>query len=104
MSRVRAGAVSDTTIRVEVTAEDIAKGRPMDPESCPVARAMTGALHTSVRVTRARRDGHWVGVAELPFSIGGEPVRFRLSRSVGQFAWAFDHRLPVQPFTFLVVR
>jgi hypothetical protein len=94
--------MSGKTFRVEVTAEDIAKGTPL-PEHCPVARALSRAFDTEIRVTRAKRDGHWVGVAEM-VAVGGNVIRWRLSRAVGAFTLSFDSGETVYPFSFRVVR
>jgi hypothetical protein len=82
-------------IRVEVTADDIAKGGAMSCGNCPVARALT-RLGVKVEVFGAGVDfyvkgtvgyGDYIGYAVLP-------VEAR------EFIHAFDTDREVAPFTF----
>lgn len=80
--------------RIEVTKEDIAKGKRLQPESCPIARAMTRTLGRDVCV--GAETWRWYDerkVAELYRELPLSAVVFRQR---------FDSELSVEPFHFFV--
>ena len=83
------------TIRVEVTAEDIAKGHPCEAHACPIALA----------AQRAGVDGasFWPASGRLCYGPASARDRVQLDETCRQFANNFDKKLPVEPFAFTVV-
>lgn len=84
-------------VRVEVTAEDIARGECGDPERCPIAKALKRMLR--------RRKG--VEVGGFSVSIDSDPSRrdapshtAYLPAKAAAFVTDFDMGKPVKPFTF----
>jgi len=79
-------------VRVEVTEEDIRRGKRNTCTRCPVARALrrSGVISPSVYHSRAifGRNGQWWG-GDLP-------------QKVTDFICAFDDREPVKPFSFVI--
>jgi hypothetical protein len=74
-------------MRVEVTLEDIAQGKPHDPECCPVALALKRALpHRHVLV----QDGS--------LKIEGEV--YYMPTAVKAFVGLYDNGLDVAPIEF----
>ena len=77
------------TIRVEVTAEDIATGVPMDGERCPIAyallRSLNDACYYAVDCEKVELDGEY----DLP-----------LPKTAQDFILAFDDAQDVSPFAF----
>lgn len=80
-------------MRVEVTAEDIAKGDPGHPENCAIACALRrlGIKFSSVGGVSSTVRGPVVYIN------GGKKY---LPVEVGVFARAFDEREPVEPIAF----
>lgn len=74
-------------MRVEVTAEDIAKGRRSSCSRCPIARALKRAGFADVSVYNYE---FW----------HGENGEARLPRSAQAFIRRFDDKKPVTPFVF----
>lgn len=72
-------------VTVEVTAEDIAKGKPMECLNCPVALACM----------RAGLDD--IAVCDSSLDSDGS---IRTPDVVAEFIHAFDNGKPVHPFTF----
>lgn len=77
------------TIRVEVTAEDIAAGKRFECRSCPAALA----------ILRHVKDGVQVEVQPAYTYFGNGPHAINSSRLTG-FINRFDGREPVWPFAF----
>lgn len=77
------------TMRIEVTAEDIARGEPRNECWCPVARAITRAADLPAIV----HDDVWCvyDSMEGPYALPEEATTF-IAR--------FDKGAPVQPFAF----
>lgn len=74
--------------RICVTAKDIAKGKRVDANSCPVALALKRALGYLCPVTRS----YWRnGDDEVP-----------TSDKVHEFVRKFDQGIAVKPFSFYV--
>ena len=81
-----------TRVRVSVTAEDIAQGKPYVCWGCPVAIAMTRTLGYPVAVDEWR----W-------FMEEGSVRRLHgLPDAVQAFVKAYDQQQPVAPFSFTV--
>jgi hypothetical protein len=76
--------------RIEVTQEDIDKGRRFRAQDCPLARAISRAF-----------NGRYTSVGARGFSIEDSP-RYILPPEVYAFRRAFDDGEPVQPITFYV--
>ena len=79
------------TVRVTVTAADIARGRPYTPDACPVALAIERALGTWATVL----------VNRVYTTVGRHTVVN--PGSVREFVERFDERFPVAPFEFELV-
>jgi hypothetical protein len=78
-------------LKIQVTGEDIANGKPDDCESCPIALAMK----------RAIPDLDWIevdGDAQWGTTDGGFGTRF--PEVAKNFIRAFDSGDPVKPFEF----
>ena len=78
-------------MKVNVTAEDIARGIRVSANSCPVARALqrcTGDRLATVDGSRATVNYH------------RNFARFRLPPEVSYFVSDFDAGRPVAPFSF----
>ncbi len=73
---------------INVTSDDIAKGKRGSACSCPIAlaikRATNQACHVGVRWYSFERD-----LTDMP-----------LPRKAGEFVIAFDQKQPVEPFSF----
>ena len=80
------------TIRVEVAAEDIAKGERNNYFACPVALALKRACGVSNAAVRPRRISIW-NTGEFGCSVATPP-------SVRSFFEIFDAGLTVKPFAF----
>ncbi len=78
-------------LHVEVTAEDIAKGKRNRTDCCPIALAISRCNGVSD-----------VGVDEATASMshGGEWVFAEMPKEAAAFVLAFDKRKPVEPFAF----
>lgn len=83
----------DDEIIVDVTQEDIDRGKPNDAEHCPIARAL-----------RRETKGDWVvGVGGLATDYSGDVtlwVDYRAAWAAG-FVRRFDAGKPVQPRRFV---
>ena len=75
------------TYKIEVTEEDIRRGKPQSCCSCPVFRAI------------ARTTGKAVEVLCKSIALGKE-VEAALPEKARKFIEAFDDGRPVKPFTF----
>lgn len=87
-------------IRVEVTAEDIAKGVPQECNSCPVAIAVGRACPAAVKVGV---DGATIDIYaawDVESDAKSEYVVARTPREVNEFIKRFDNGDPVGPFSF----
>lgn len=80
-------------VRVDVTAEDIANGCQHMASSCPVAKAISRALGTSVYVNTT--GGKWGKNSELDLALGHP-----LPMVVVQAARKFDRSGEMRPFVF----
>ena len=76
---------------INVTARDIEKGSRAEPESCPVARALS----------RAFRSQAIVGTRDVDFNDGSLKTIFLPADAV-RFILDFDRGRPVRPFKFEV--
>jgi hypothetical protein len=79
------------TIRVEVTAGDIAAGVPASCSSCPIALA-------AARAGLDRPD--YYAERFIFFGEPGERLKVEVPEAARLFAVRFDQRAPVQPFSF----
>lgn len=79
------------TYRVQVTADDIRRGKRESSHYCPIARALKRTFHTYV-VSVVGED---VCVREDEYLLPEEAVEFQ---------WAFDVAEPVKPFEFEMER
>ena len=77
-------------IRVDVTHEDINRGKQKDCYSCPISLAMNRAEGVSNAA---------VGMTLL-FDYGGERKENTLRYSLMEFAADFDYGAEVKPFSF----
>jgi hypothetical protein len=77
-------------MRIEVTAEDIAAGRPKDACCCPVARAISRAMG-------AAWEAYGVGAASHD-----DDGWIDLPAEAERWIAAFDAGRPVEPFAFEV--
>jgi len=77
------------TIRVDVTARDIATGEPGCCSRCPVAKAVRRA--TGIREVEISTKLLWIGKAWKGISLPSVTRRFIFS---------FDDHQPVRPFSF----
>lgn len=89
-------------MKVEVTAEDIAIGKPHDPYLCPVGRALARALGIPLQPFIEADD--WRGIA---FAVYGQRMRvgshyWTGPQKVGQFITAWEGKQDVEPFSFKV--
>ena len=85
-------------MRIEVTAEDIAKGERLRACRCPVALALSraGFEEPEVYPSYGPDDYSPGGAGEI--IAGGD--RFALPLTVDRFVAAFDEGKPVEPFAF----
>jgi hypothetical protein len=82
----------DKAVRINVTARDIARGKPQNAECCPVALAARRKFKTRVRASYkllVDQGGVWM-------------VPYTLPERALDFIGAFDEGLPVRPFSFTV--
>lgn len=82
-------------MRIEVTAEDIAKGRPCDPGNCAIACAMRRIgfnVQSIGGVANARGPVAWM--------LGDGPRKIQLPPEAGVFARAFDQGVNVDAVAF----
>ncbi len=83
------------TIRVEVTAADIAKGEPTNEKFCPVARALARALNRPVKVLALK----WTdNMALRDCQLGWRFLPVKATR----FIRRLDNRQSVKPFSFTI--
>lgn len=75
-------------LKVEVTAEDIAKGQRQNPVACPVACALR----------RLGYPGAWFDGYDVGLETRGDQIR--APRAARDFAELFDAALSVAPFSF----
>lgn len=75
-------------MRITVTAEDIAKGKRVSSNRCPIALA----------VRRVIPDFLWVNNWYVITQRGARP----LSKSASKFTRDFDKARPVKPFKFIL--
>lgn len=80
--------------RIEVTKEDIAKGKRLRGDACPLAKAMDRALNRDVIVGVC--EWRWLSDPAIRGSYR------KLSKSAMLFRARFDSELPVEPFHFFV--
>ena len=83
------------TVRIEVTAEDIAAGLRNNACQCPVARAAQRAcnVESSRKLGVFRRKG---GLALETWDTDGP----QLPKDVVEWVYRFDGGLPCEPFSF----
>jgi hypothetical protein len=74
--------------RIQVTAQDIKRGKPCDSDRCPVAIALRRETKRKWRVGRA--------LAALP----GSRTVIRLPKRVTDKIYVFDDDGPMKPFAF----
>ena len=84
------------TITINVTKEDIARGRPRRPNSCPVALATQRALDASVSAGCIAVTGIECSILEEH----GEYSYYALPDSARAFIKNFDNEKPGKPFRF----
>lgn len=77
-------------VRIEVTAQDIRRGKKADPDHCPVARALR----------RAGLPKAWAG--DSHYGWGEETASWPLPKRAKRFIEAFDNGMPVRPFSAVV--
>ena len=80
------------TVRIKVTKRDIRLGSQMEPNRCPVTRALERAGFDDATVPSA---DHCIFVND-----DGTPVSLPLPKKAQHFIDRFDVRKPVKPFTF----
>jgi len=78
-------------MRIEVTAEDIKNGVPMEASDCPVALALHRATGRMWRVDSRRI---------CPNEKFGDMLSFPCPPAAAVFVCRFDDCLPVEPFSF----
>jgi hypothetical protein len=78
--------------RIEVTAEDIARGQRGRYNACPHARAIK-------RVLRRGRFGGLDGVY-LDFRDSFDLPSVKLPQTASRWIWDFDRGLPLEPITY----
>lgn len=84
-------------VRINVTKQDIKRGVPHEPDSCPIARA-------------AKRSFGRKAYVEVMSSVavlkrgGEEEVNYRYTEKAGQFIENFDNGNHVEPFSFTAER
>jgi hypothetical protein len=78
---------------VEVTAEDIAKGRRNDCNRCPIAIAIKRSAGCAFASAAP-------GVAFVSIDLDGGSTRYRLPREASLFINDFDRYAGVDPFSF----
>jgi hypothetical protein len=89
---------------IEVTADDIASGKPGSPCQCPIALAAIRALGEFEGVLKAETAGA-LWIALYRDSIDWEPyATYSLPKDVVAFVELFDNDRPVAPFTFTARR
>lgn len=81
-------------VRVEVTAEDIERGRRKGPCSCPIALAARRALGCYVNVQPRTIRLAGATVCSLPMVAQDFIMRF------DRRMWSWSKRRPVKPFAF----
>lgn len=84
-------------VRVEVTAEDIAKGAPHSACNCPVARAITRACN---RAAAVHSSGAWWFRDEEPGAYQMPKRTRNLPKAVRDFPRRFDDAGNVEPVSF----
>lgn len=78
-------------MKITVTKKDIKRGTRGDPGHCPIALACKRLGLTNIVV----------GDVSLGGKLNGEYINKRLSRAAQRFVARFDHKKPVNPFTFI---
>jgi hypothetical protein len=76
------------TIRIEVTAEDIATGKMMHGDECPVALALRRETGVKWLV-----GSHYTVHPDDGYKVDLPPI-------ATDFVYSFDRELPVEPFSF----
>jgi len=84
------------TLTIEVTQEDIDKGKPKSMTCCPVALAFKRAT--------GRKRGIYVLGMSVKVHGGGQMTSWWGGRAQGVFMWAFDRGEPVSPTTITFTR
>ena len=82
-------------IRIDVTAEHIAKGRRVSCHLCPIARAMKPVVDGRISIAEENVYGILKDRPQIQWSR-------RLPRRAQAFICAFDDGLPVKPFSFIL--
>ncbi len=90
-------------MKIEVTAEDIAKGKRRDPFACVVGLAVARALHVDLTDYLHKEE-----TSPLKFAVFGINMRigwhhFSLSPDVKDFITAWEDGEKVVPFTFEIL-
>jgi hypothetical protein len=80
-------------VHVEVTREDIRRGKARNYEGCPIALAL-------LRHGEGAFEKVYVSDGIVTLTIDGWMHEARLSSETTAFVNAIDHRLPVKPFSF----
>jgi hypothetical protein len=85
----------DKRVKISVTEDDISKGKPGQPRSCPIARAAARSFGCSSKC---------VSVGPLDMSVAGDELDFYavLPACAQTFIGRFDSNDPVKPFSFYV--
>ncbi len=89
------------TVQIEVTADDIANGKPYECVRCPIALAMKRAGIDQVAVGD-RFFCFGPGGPEDPNSLDDAREHHVLPPEAGRFVDRFDSLQPVEPFSFNV--
>jgi len=90
--------VPSRRVRVDVTAEDIAQGRPTSSESCAIALATRRAINTD----RAAYFGVGSSAVVVVAKVGGHSERYviLLPDKATRFVLRFDAGERIEPFSF----
>lgn len=78
-------------VKIEVTQDDIEKGRRRGSQTCPVARAIKRRLKAGIKAAVYGRAGFVKGWLRHMSDMPGKTQRFVAD---------FDSKRPVKPFTF----
>lgn len=81
-------------MKVEVTVQDIANGRPRCGWACPIARAVQ-------RQDSEPEDGVFVTCKEIQIDDGLARFDYRLPRKAREWLKRWDCGEPVEPFSFV---
>jgi hypothetical protein len=96
-------SASEGDFVIEVTMEDILRGRLYIASKCPIALAAQRATRASISITFSLAEQFWPsGAWVASLNELGRFVEMRLPPEAEVFAQRFDSELAVYPFSFVL--